>query len=259
MYTKLTDGTGGVDHTGKDYAERAQSVGMLAGWFAYLQPGDGAVQARHFLSVAGDMTGMLLPCLDAEQSGVNSATCRGFADTIKAELGFAPLLYCSLDWARNVLRGLTDCPLWLADWTAKMPSGPYGQWDSCALWQYTGTDLDRDKAFFGSLDIMRSGFTVGAPKPTDGLGVVVLTPAGVWTLAACNPVLNSAAGVTDVDYAPIAALLGVPVVDGMLPRGPVRSFPGIQVTAHLDAQREYVYPTPAPGFPVIAADGKVAS
>jgi hypothetical protein len=245
-----------VDPTGKDYVARAQSVGMLAGYFHFLTPGDGAAQADFFLDTAGDMTGMLIPFDDDEAAGIGNQTPIDFKNRVKERIGVTPGYYSMLSRIRQ-RSGLTDSPLWFADpdGNLSIPSD-LGDWNQFVLKQNTFTPFDGD-LFFGDMDALKQ-FTVGAPK-NDGLGVVVKKPDGTWALAACNPVLNESLGVTDVDYAPIAALLGVPVVDGMLPRGPVRSFPGIQVTAHLDAQREYVYPTPAPGFPVIAADGKVAS
>ena len=262
MITKLTDGLHGVDPTGKDYVARAQSVGMLAGYFHFLQPGNGRAQADHFLDTAGDMAGMLIPFDDDEVAGTSTQTNIDFRDRVKERIGVTPGYYSMLSRIQ-ARHGLTDMPLWAAhpDGGVSAPTN-LGDWNQFVIWQDSFTPFDRD-AFFGDMDALRQ-FTIGAIKPTDGLGIVVFTPAEVWKLVPCRPVLDDVEGKTIVDYAPICHVYGIDLPAGLPTRGPIRDLCnaryGLQVTAHLDQDREYVYPLPpVSGFPKIAVGGQVTS
>lgn len=160
---KATDGTD-YKYVGwyRQTIPRLKASGLIPGAYHWLRAGpngeyrDPAGQARYFLSVIGDPTGMLCALdveLERNSSGqviskpyVNSA--RIFAAEWDHLTRGHPLLIYTGEWYWNDTignpHGADLGPLWHSEYEktqAEINDGPeldtYGGWPHCAMWQYT--------------------------------------------------------------------------------------------------------------------------
>lgn len=136
------------------------SAGVHRGAYHELTPGDGAAQARHFMSTVtgqGLRPGDMLACV-ASDYPVSGSQAKAFLDTCRAMAGprCPVLLYSDLDR----LLSLADCaryPLWLAAWRSSAPQS-VTPWDKWTFWQYAsgggvnGGDMDAFNGTAAQLD-----------------------------------------------------------------------------------------------------------
>lgn len=148
----------------------ATANGLIVGAYHRAKPGlvdpdDPRVEADHFLSVARNAAGDVLPVLDIEETGGLSVTqlrtwIRGWLQRVHDRTGVRAMIYSSPTFWRNNLgntRWFADhgYPLWIAHWGASSPDVPAANWGGkgWTFWQWTatgsisgiGTDVDRDR------------------------------------------------------------------------------------------------------------------
>ena len=133
---------------------RAASGGKLPrGAYYFLAPGDGAAQARHFVSIVGDFGSLELPpALDVEMQGITAAQVETFAATLEALIPqrwtgpqgtpVACIIYSGLALANIFQPSWTRWDLWLAGY---YPGGINAHptvprpWGAYSIWQWIGT------------------------------------------------------------------------------------------------------------------------
>lgn len=174
----------------------ASSSNRLLGIYHYADArGDAHQQATLFVSKAQPWLGKATLWLDWEDSSILDAGpdwCRTFIDDVKSQTGYATVgIYMSKsvcnrwDWS-----GLTDCPLWGAQYATDDPTYGYQSdpWQSAQGWgawgasptifQYTGTghldgfngDIDLNVAYISREQwaAMCGGAATPAPSPVTG-------------------------------------------------------------------------------------------
>ncbi len=132
-------------------------------------PGDARAEADHFLDVARNAPGDVLPVLDIEETGGLAPPdlvdwVRGWVVRVRNQLGVRPMLYASPNfWRVNMGDTLwfanQGYPLWIAHWGVSSPAVPADDWGGAGwtFWQWTNTghvagidpNVDRDR-FNGS-------------------------------------------------------------------------------------------------------------
>lgn len=152
-----------------------------------LTPGDAEAEADHFLAVARNAAGDVLPALDIEETGgLTVAELKDWVKTwlarVRGRLGVRPMIYASpYFWRTNM--GNTKWfanhgyPLWIAHWYVPAPDVPAGDWSGrgWTYWQWTSTgsltgittDVDRDRFDGTNLSMGRIASLTVAP-PTGG-------------------------------------------------------------------------------------------
>jgi GH25 family lysozyme M1 (1,4-beta-N-acetylmuramidase) len=171
----------------------ATAAGMVVGAYHRATPSgaknDAAIEADHFLTVARNAAGDVLPALDIEETGgLDPVHLRDWVKTwvgrVRGRMGVRPMLYASpYFWELNM--GDTTWfadhgyPLWIAHWQAAEPRVPAGDWGSngWTFWQWTATghvsgittDVDRDR--FNGDDLARGQIASLTVTPSAG-GVV---------------------------------------------------------------------------------------
>lgn len=131
--------------------------GMVRGAYHFLRSdSDPVVQARHFLSVVGDLSGSMA-ALDVESSGPSvptAAQARVFKNEFVRRTGGHPLVIYTGRWYwRGVLGdpyGADLGPLWHSAYTSS-PGPLYGGWPRFTFWQYTSTG--RSPGVAGNVDL----------------------------------------------------------------------------------------------------------
>ncbi|HEV8564794.1 MAG TPA: GH25 family lysozyme [Actinomycetota bacterium] len=130
-----------------------------------LTPEDAEVEADHFLAVARNAAGDVLPALDIEETGGLTVAqlkewVRAWLARVRNQLGVRPMIYASpYFWRTNL--GNTKWfanhryPLWIAHWYVPAPDVPANNWSGrgWTFWQWTSTgsltgiptDVDRDR------------------------------------------------------------------------------------------------------------------
>lgn len=119
---------------------------------------DAEEQAAHFLATVGDMTGALVPALDAEHMGpcregpqmtnVGEGVAR-FLDAVQAQTGVRPVIYTTKEFytAHLTAPGLQAERFWLRSLYMEPNYGPV-DW---TLWQYSGRG--RRRGVSGPVDL----------------------------------------------------------------------------------------------------------
>jgi GH25 family lysozyme M1 (1,4-beta-N-acetylmuramidase) len=92
-FSKVTEDT---DYTNPTWPHNRAGMlalgdGLLPGAYHFLHGGNGAAQARHFLSEAGDVSAFAV-ALDVEASGANASTARDWVEEFKSETGGHPVV-----------------------------------------------------------------------------------------------------------------------------------------------------------------------
>jgi lysozyme len=138
--------TQGVSSTDSQFAANwagVQTAGLLRGAYHFYQPGDDPQQqAEHFLSVVQLEPGDLLPVLDIETMGSQTASeivqgIETWLGTVQAAIGRAPIVYTAPGfWNSLGTQQFGLYPLWVAEYGVSTPKLPAG-WTSWAFWQYS--------------------------------------------------------------------------------------------------------------------------
>jgi MYXO-CTERM domain-containing protein len=163
---KASEGTGYTDDTFKTNWAASKKAGLIRGAYHFFRPKyDGVAQAKHFVSVMGNLTTTdLPPVLDLEvQDGVSDATvisrAKAFLETVEKLTGKTPVIYTGYFFTSlGSPSGFSKYPLWVAHWGVSCPNIPSGGWKKWTFWQNTdkasvsgiGGAVDGDK-FNGTL------------------------------------------------------------------------------------------------------------
>ena len=138
--------TQGVSSTDSQFAVNwagVQAAGLLRGAYHFYQPGDDPQQqAEQFLSVVQLVPGDLLPVLDIETMGSQTASeivqgIETWLSTVQAAIGKAPIVYTAPGfWNGLGTQQFGTYPLWVAEYGSSTPKIPAG-WTNWAFWQYS--------------------------------------------------------------------------------------------------------------------------
>ena len=141
-FIKASQGTTIHDARHEINIQGAQAAGLLVGSYHFFMPtSDAANQAKFFLSCVGDLTGQLIPIIDAEKRGgmtveAYSASVQAWLDVVEETIGRKPGIYVNGDYAESQLtHTFGEYPLWLAAWNTLPPSGNVGGWTGWTWWQ----------------------------------------------------------------------------------------------------------------------------
>jgi GH25 family lysozyme M1 (1,4-beta-N-acetylmuramidase) len=144
-WCKASEGTGFRDSRFSANWAGIRASGMVRGAYHFLRSdSDPRAQARHFLSVVGNLSGSMA-ALDVESSGASrptAAQARAFKSEFARITGGHPLVIYTGRWYwRGVLGnpyGADLGPLWHSAYTGS-PGPLYGGWPRFTFWQYTAT------------------------------------------------------------------------------------------------------------------------
>jgi len=188
---KATEGRSYVDPTYSKNVVGAAANGITVGAYHFAGPssqkGDAKAEADHFVSVARNAAGDVLPALDIEHTGGLSAGelqdwVRAWLEEVTSKLGVRPMIYTSPGfWTYSMgntqwfaVHGYTT--LWVAHWGVHRPTVPANNWagHGWTFWQWTdcwhvrgiGGCVDGDR--FNGTDLV--GGTIGrlTVTPTPG-------------------------------------------------------------------------------------------
>ena len=133
----------------------AKSRGLLWGAYHVGRPGDPIDQANHFLDFAepGADDLMVLDIENADDKDyISLDDAEIFVRHIKARTGRYPILYTNDNTARKIAANTDDypilsrLPLWYARYKPSIAGVfPMGNWDSYAIWQFSGMYNCSDK------------------------------------------------------------------------------------------------------------------
>ena len=178
-----------VDPTYGRNLAAATRHGIAVGAYHWADPGerrfDARVEADHFVDVARNAAGDVLPVLDIEQTnGLGPKRLvrwvRAWLERVQDRLGVRPMIYSSPTfWRGNMAntRWFADhgYPLWVAHWGTRAPDVPAANWGGrgWTFWQRTATarvrgirtEVDGDRFAHGRLVSGRiASLTVRQPK-----------------------------------------------------------------------------------------------
>jgi lysozyme len=166
---RATKGRAFVDPTYVTNVGGAAAAGIVVGAYHRATPGpgpnDALAEADHFVSVARNASGDVLPALDIEETGGLTpselqAWVRTWVERVRAKLGIRSLLYASPSFWRVKMGNSTwfarhGYPLWIAHWGVAAPDVPANGWagEGWTYWQWTSkgrlagisTEVDRDR------------------------------------------------------------------------------------------------------------------
>jgi GH25 family lysozyme M1 (1,4-beta-N-acetylmuramidase) len=170
---RATRGDAYVDPRYAEYVTEASANGLVVGAYhrakVSLADGDARAEADHFVDVAQNEAGDVLPVLDIEEhNGLTVSQLTGWVRTWLARVftrtGLRAMIYASPHFWRTYLGDTTwfadhGYPLWIAHWGVPSPTVPAGNWGGrgWTFWQWTSTgsvsgistNVDRDR-FNGS-------------------------------------------------------------------------------------------------------------
>jgi GH25 family lysozyme M1 (1,4-beta-N-acetylmuramidase) len=167
---RATRGTTYVDPRFSEYLAEASANGLVVGAYhrakVSLAAGDARAEADHFVAVARNAAGDVLPALDIEEH--NGLTVPQLTDWVRTWLarvygrtGVRSMIYASPHFWRTYLGDTTwfadhGYPLWIAHWGVRSPMTPAGDWGGhgWTFWQWTssgrvpgiGPNVDRDRS-----------------------------------------------------------------------------------------------------------------
>ncbi len=144
-FVKATQGVSTVDSQFAVNWPGVKAAQLLRGAYHFYQPGDDPQQqAEHFLSVASLEPGDLLPVLDIETMGSQTAgeIVQGIGvwlQTVQTAIGRGPIVYTAPGfWNGLGTQQFGMYPLWVAEYGVSSPKIPAG-WTSWAFWQSSET------------------------------------------------------------------------------------------------------------------------
>jgi GH25 family lysozyme M1 (1,4-beta-N-acetylmuramidase) len=154
--------TGGRSFVDPRYGRNLSSAtrhGLAVGAYHWADPGerrfDARIEADHFVDVARNAAGDVLPVLDIEQTnGLGpkrlARWVRAWLERVHDRLGVRPMIYSSPTfWRSNMAntRWFADqgYPLWVAHWGTRAPDVPASNWGGrgWTFWQRTATSRVR--------------------------------------------------------------------------------------------------------------------
>jgi len=186
--------TQGATTTDIDYATNihgARRAGLIVGSYHYYVTSVSAKdQLAHFTAVADVLPGDMPPVVDIEAMHNNNDAglandLRYFLGQLHAHYHVKPIIYSSRFFSNQHLKGLSDYPLWLAEYSTtnqiKLPL----DWTTWTFWQHSedgrlpgiqgNVDLNR---FNGDLPALQSLLVKIMPAPISGnKASIALLPA----------------------------------------------------------------------------------
>jgi hypothetical protein len=155
-FVKATEGNSITDPRWVQHANWVLHHGKVLGAYHFSITGDGASQARHFLSVVGSSTKLV--ALDIEgRMPMTSAQSRAFIATCQAAGKVTGVYASEGNWPGSLGQDYN----WVANYNGRtrVPQMPW------AFWQWQGSPLDRDY-FHGSADALYrlAGLKVAPPS-----------------------------------------------------------------------------------------------
>lgn len=142
IVNKATESTTYVDSTFAVRRPVVLGAGLKYGAYHFIRPGDPIAQAKKFLAVVGDPTGLML-MLDWEVPQVSIANAKAWLQYVHDQVGRWPVLYSYAAMLKEMLGTknsdpvLAQCKLWLAAYNNN-PTWPTQIWPHPWLWQFTG-------------------------------------------------------------------------------------------------------------------------
>lgn len=144
-FVKATQGVSSVDPQFAVNWPGVKAAGLLCGAYHFYEPGDDPQQqAEHFLSVVSLGPGDLLPVLDIETMGSQTASeivqgIETWLGTVRSAIGQAPIVYTAPGfWNKLGTTQFGTYPLWVAEYGVSAPKIPAG-WASWTFWQCSET------------------------------------------------------------------------------------------------------------------------
>lgn len=132
---KFSEGATFVSPGALDRARATRAAGKVFSAYHYAQPGNGAVQANHFLAVQQPVPGDMPGWLDYEVDGLGRTFFEGFCSQYRSRVGRWPGLYTYL--SRFNSEGMRS---WLKPgqllWMARYGAAAAGT--DCDIWQWQG-------------------------------------------------------------------------------------------------------------------------
>ncbi len=151
---KATQGVHEVDPSYSTNLAGASAHHLAVGSYHVAEPGaakdDAVNEADHFLAIARNAPGDILPVLDIEHPTLPVARLQAWVQDwvtrVNARLGVRPLIYASPYFWRTYMgdsHWFADhgYPLWIAHWHVRSPDVPAADWGgrSWSHWQYSNT------------------------------------------------------------------------------------------------------------------------
>lgn len=145
IYVKATEGATFHDPMFAHNYASVKSSGLLRGAYCFARPKTSTAidEANSFVDIVNANGGFELPpVLDMEDNGGLSTEdlisyIRAWMAQVKSRTGRQGILYTYSSFITdNNLHGMTDIPLWIADYSPSQPiyTGDWGKW---VFWQYT--------------------------------------------------------------------------------------------------------------------------
>lgn len=147
-YAKSSEGVTFTDPTFAQNVKNAKAAGIPIGAYHFARPenNDATAEAKHFVSLLKQYPTDLMPVLDLESptnsdslTGNDLATwARTFIDYVQHATGRKVMLYTG-NWYVNQygITGLSDVPLWVANYANISAPPNCGGWTRWTAWQYT--------------------------------------------------------------------------------------------------------------------------
>lgn len=162
-FVKATQGVSSVDSQFSVNWPGVKAAGLLRGAYHFYQPGDDPQQqAEHFLSVVSPGPGDLLPVLDIETMGSQTASevvqgIETWLGTVQSAIGRAPIVYTAPGFWNNLgTQQFGLYPLWVAEYGVSAPKLPAG-WTTWDFWQYSETGTVAGVSGSVDLDVFQGG------------------------------------------------------------------------------------------------------
>lgn len=146
---KATEGMGYTDPCCDGFIQNCLENGILWGFYHFARENDPAAEAEYFVQETYNYFGNGIPVLDYETANWNNREwCELFMSKVHELTGIWPVLYISAYMVPEFADSWIPqtCGLWLAgypypaeSWTNdKMPYS-IGEWEFCAIWQFTSS------------------------------------------------------------------------------------------------------------------------
>ena len=128
-----------------------KAAGKLYGFYHYARPENNSMRAEvdHFLNLVGAHVGKAIFALDWEGNALRYGADKAleWLDYFYARTGVRPLFYCSdSQTGRYAKVAQKNYGLWDAKYSSHGPA--HAGWSNIAIWQYSGSPMDKD-VFYG--------------------------------------------------------------------------------------------------------------
>lgn len=209
---RATKGKFTVDPSYETNLAGASQNGFIVGAYHRATPsstnGDAVAEADHFVSVARNAAGDIIPALDIEETGGLSVSqlqdwVQTWVARVYNQLGVRPMVYASPYFWRTSMgdsHWFADhgYPLWIANWYVSAPDVPANNWQGqgWTFWQWSSTgsvsgistNVDRDR--FGGTDLRMGEIASLTVVPAQGGSVSGARIACDATSSRCSRLAN---------------------------------------------------------------------